>query len=127
MCTSYVYVYNCNQFNGGYSCWHCLQPGETYKHDTGGISHIFPFDKNNPKGPVRTKETIMQDTDQVVRNIRQHKTKSSVNGHKGKFWFMFLNSFDYVNSCVIDYMDGVCLGVVKTLLTIWFDKKKQKQ
>lgn len=118
-------VYNCNQFNGGYSCWHCLQPGETFKHDTGGISHIFPFDKNNPKGPVRTKETIMQDTDQAVRNVRQHKTKSSVNGHKGKFWFMFLNSFDYVNSCVIDYMHGVCLGVVKTLLTIWFDKKNK--
>ena len=120
-------VYNCNQFNGEYSCWHCLQKGETYKHDSGGISHIFPYDENDPKGPTRTKESILRDTDQVMRNIRENKTKSSVNGHKGKFWFMFLKTFDYVNSCVIDYMHGVCLGVMKTLLTIWFDKKNKDQ
>lgn len=120
-------VYNCNQFNGEYSCWYCLQRGETYKHDTGGISHIFPYDVNDPKGPKRTKQTILRDTDQVVHNIRQNITKSSVNGHKGKFWFMYLKSFDYVNSCVIDYMHGVCLGVVRTLLTIWFDKKNKEK
>lgn len=38
---------------------------------------------------------------------------------------MFFNLFDYVNSCVIDYMYGVCLGVVKMLFMIWFDKKNK--
>lgn len=37
-------VFNCNQFygGGGYSCWHCLQPEETYKHDTGGFRTLDP-------------------------------------------------------------------------------------
>ena len=118
-------VYNCNQFNGQYSCWHCLQPGQTYKHDSGGISHIFPYDKANPKGPPRTESGVKEDTEKVIKNIRENVTKSTVNGHKGKFWFMFLKHFDMINSCVIDYMHGVCLGIMKTLLTIWFDKKNK--
>lgn len=54
-----VFVYNCNQFNGGYSCWYCLQLGEIFKYDMGGILYIFFFDKNNLKGFVCIKEIIM--------------------------------------------------------------------
>lgn len=36
-------VYNCNQFNGEYSCWFCLQKGETYKHETGGNFSYIPL------------------------------------------------------------------------------------
>lgn len=118
-------VYNCLQFNGDNSCWHCLQRGETYKHETGGISHNFQYDEHDPKGPPRTKESVNLDVDKVMDNVRRNVTQSSVNGHKGRFWFMYLETFDYINSCIIDYMHGVCLGVVKTLLTIWFDKKNK--
>jgi hypothetical protein len=70
-------------------------------------------------------DTIRKDIDDVVKNIHEGVSKFSVNGHKGKFWFMFLKHFDMINSCVIDYMHGVCLGTVKTLMTIWFDKKNK--
>lgn len=120
-------VYNCNQFNGEYSCWFCLQKGETYKHETGGISHIYPYDEANPKGPPRSRETINRDVQSAVEKIFKNESKSTVNGHKGKFWFMYLKYFDPVKSCVIDYMHGVCLGTVKQLLTLWFDKKNKSK
>lgn len=62
-------VYNCNQFNGEYSCWFCLQRGETYKHKTGGISHIYAYDEANPKGPPRSRETINIDVQSAVEKI----------------------------------------------------------
>lgn len=40
---------------------------------------------------------------------------------------MYLKYFDPVKSCVIDYMHGVCLGTVKQLLTLWFDKKNKSK
>lgn len=120
-------VYNCNQFNGEYSCWFCLQKGETHKHETGGISHIFPYDEANPKGPPRSKESIKRDTQSAVQKVLNNESKFTVNGHKGKFWFMYLKHFDPVKSCVIDYMHGVCLGTVKQMLTLWFDKKNKSK
>ena len=118
-------VYNCNQFNGEYSCWFCLQKGETYKHETGGISHIFPYNEFNPKGPPRINETINKDIQSVVEKVFKNESKCTVNGHKGKFWFMYLKYFDPIKSCIIDYMHGVCLGTVKQMLTLWFDKKNK--
>lgn len=55
----------------------------------------------------------------------KNESKCTVNGHKGKFWFMYLKYFDPVKSSVIDYMHGVCLGTVKQLFTLWFDKKNK--
>lgn len=89
-------VYNCNQFNGEYSCWFCLQRGETYKHETGGISHIYPYDEANPKGPPRSRETINRDVQSAVVIIFKNDSKCTVNGHKEKFWFMYLTYFDPV-------------------------------
>lgn len=115
-------VYNCNQFNGEYSCWFCLQSGETFRHDTGGISRIFPYVDANPKGPPRDRETVNRDVQGAVNKVLNSESKFTVHGHKGAFWFKYLKHFDVVKSCVIDYMHGVCLGTVRQLLTLWFDK-----
>ncbi|XP_078312805.1 uncharacterized protein LOC144619254 [Crassostrea virginica] len=40
---------------------------------------------------------------------------------------MYLDNFDPIYSCVIDYMHGICLGVCKQLLTLWFDKKNKSE
>ena len=119
-------VYNCNQFNGDFSCWFCLQKGETFKHESGGISHVYPF-KESPKDPPRTPKTVKRDVQLASTKIRNHESKTTVNGHKGKFWFMYLDNFDPIYSCVIDYMHGICLGVCKQLLTLWFDKKNKSE
>ena len=109
------------------SCWFCLEKGETCKIDTGGTCHVFPFNSENPTNVPRTKETVKSDIMNVCKNINNGSKEYIVRGHKGPFWFFYLQYFDPVNSCVIDYMHGVCLGVMKTLLTLWFDKSKQKE
>lgn len=38
-----VIVYNCNQFNGEFSCWFCLQKGEIFKYELGGILYIYLY------------------------------------------------------------------------------------
>ena len=119
-------VYNCNQFNGDYRCWFCLQKGETFKHESVGISHVFPF-KESPKDPLRTPKSVKRDVQLASTKIRNHESKTTVNGHKGNFWFMYLDNLDPIYSCVIDYTHGICLGVCKQLLTLWFDKKTNPQ
>lgn len=120
-------VYNSIQFNGKYSCWYCLEQGETCKLDTGGSCHVFPFNRDNPKNEPRTKETVSQDIRSVFENIEYNSKDYLVRGHKGPFWFFYLKHFDVINSCVIDYMHGICLGIMKTLLSLWFDKSKRNK
>lgn len=40
---------------------------------------------------------------------------------------MFLEYFYVINGFVIDYMYGVCVGVMKLLLVFWFDKKYKNE
>lgn len=113
-------VYNATQYNGDFSCTFCLNKGETHKLETGGIVHIFPYNNANPKGNMRTKRTVVDDVKQVQTNVENGMKKFAVHGHKGPFWFLYLKYFNPVYSCVIDYMHGVCLGVTKQLLNLWF-------
>ena len=39
----------------------------------------------------------------------------------------YIPNFDQVWSCPIDYMHGICLGVRKMLLALWFDSKHHSQ
>ena len=118
-------VYNFIQFNGGYSCWFCLDKGESCKLDTGGTCHVFRYNCDRPKNEPRTEGTVSSDIRDVCNKISNNEKKFVVRGHKGPFWFFYLKYFDSLSSCVIDYMHGVCLGVMKTLLTLWLDKSKK--
>lgn len=42
---------------------------------------------------------------------------------KGPFWFIYLKYFSCVDGFVIDYMHGICSGVMKLLLNLWFSKE----
>ncbi|CAG2216785.1 unnamed protein product [Mytilus edulis] len=118
---------NSMQFNGAYGCWYCYQPGTTYKTDKGGHTHIFPYQEGNPKGPERTVESLQSDVNEVIAKIHQNEKNYIVRGVKGPFWFMFLKNFDVIRGFVIDYMHGICGGIMKMLLTFWFDKKFKHQ
>lgn len=118
-------VTNSIQFNGKFSCWFCLQQGETYHTSGGGHCHVFPFQVENPKGPARTCKEIKNDVYAAVKNIRDGKKDYIARGVKGPFWFMFLKHFDFLNGVVIDYMHGVCSGVMKMMLGLWFGKENK--
>lgn len=118
---------NSMQFNGAYCCWFCLQRGETYTTNKGGHVHIFRYQKDDPKGPQRTPENLQDDVNSVISNIQENKKDFVVRGVKSPFWFMFLEHFHVINGFVIDYMHGVCAGVMKLLLVLWFDKKHKNE
>ena len=116
-------VSNSVQFNGKYGCWYCLQPGETFKTGERGCCHIFPFQKHDPKGPARTMKSLLEDVNETVSKIQSGEKSYTSNGIKGPSWLMFLKYFNAIDGYVIDYMHGVCAGVMKTLLARWFSKE----
>ena len=101
-------VCNSMQYNGEYGCWKCLQPGKTVKTGQRGHARAFPFNEEDPKGPLRTNELTLQHARYVV------------NGVKGFSWLSILQHHDIVRGTAIDYMHGVLLGVQKLLLNLWF-------
>ncbi|XP_069470109.1 uncharacterized protein [Ambystoma mexicanum] len=114
-------VSNSTQFNGKFGCWHCLQEGES---TVSGKGHcwVFPYNDEGPKGPPRTLDTITEDVKHVIDNIKTGQSSYTVRGIKGPTWFMFLKYFCITKGFVIDYMHGVCGGIMKLLLTVWFTK-----
>lgn len=54
-------VTNSIQFNGKYGCWRCLQPGEPFHTQKGGICHILPYNDDDPCGPKRSLDSIRSD------------------------------------------------------------------
>ena len=62
-------IQNFIQFNGFYGCCSCEQPGKTVQTANGGHVHTFPYVKNSPKEPARTKEACLQ---YAVEAVSQH-------------------------------------------------------
>ena len=90
-------VCNSIQFNGFYGCLRCRQPGKSVRTGKGGHVHVYPFNENDPCGPLRTKTGIMADAKQAVQQ------KFLVNGIKGPCWFAALQHHDIVLGTAIDY------------------------
>lgn len=113
----------CNhvQYNGAFSCWKCEQEGETASVGR-GHARIFPFQSEEPKGPVRTKENVLENARTAVQD-QQVVMGKPVKGIKGPSWLFFVPHFNIVSGIAIDYMHGVLLGVQKMLLELWFSEK----
>lgn len=107
-------VLNTVQFNGNYGCMKCEQPGKTEKTGPRGHMHAFPFQHTDPKGPPRTHEKLVNDAKSA------HETKSTVHGVKGPTWLSKVNCFDVILGTGVDYMHSVLLGVMHTLMFLWF-------
>lgn len=115
-------VCNSVQYNGSFSCWKCMQKGETSERGK-GHTHVFPYISANPKGPERTVYDVHRDAQQAMNNLEQRKTGYSVNGVKGPSWLTFFPNFNIVKGISIDYMHSVLLGVQKLLLRLWFSSE----
>ena len=107
-------VCNSVQYNGSYGCFKCKQKGKSVKVSARGHVHAFPFVQPDPYGPKRTHLETLRDADKAV------KTGEVIDGIKGPSWFAGLSSYDIIKGTAIDYMYGLCLGVMKTLLNLWF-------
>lgn len=119
----------CNgmQYNGENGCWKCLQPGQTVKTGVRGHSRAFLYQDDNPKGPLRTSESVKENGVEAARRQKRGVSRYIVNGVKGPSWFSLLKHFDLVRGMGIDYMHGVLLGVQKLLLTLWFSPTFSKE
>ena len=120
-------VANSIQFNGRFGCWHCLQKGQNFRTTSGGNCHVFPYNDDEPSGPKRTIEDIERDVKQVMDKIQQGQKDYVTNGIKGPSWLMYLSWFDFANGFVIDYMHGICGGVTKSLLKLWFTSTHKRE
>ena len=107
-------VLNMNQFNGNFSCTKCLQSGKNERTAAGGNIHVFPYIRDDPKGPTRTDCQCVNDA------VAAFNAKTTVNGIKGPSFLMAVKSYSFVKGTVIDYMHGVILGVSKVLINLWF-------
>ena len=115
-------VCNNTQFNGKFGCWYCEQQGKSWL-TVKGHTTIFPFDKDNHKGPARTPETIKRDADIASEKIRGGKKNVSEKGIKGNGWFQYMERFNLVNGMVVDPMHCLYAGVTTLLMNIWFGKE----
>ncbi|XP_041369952.1 uncharacterized protein LOC121383920 [Gigantopelta aegis] len=104
---------NMTQFNGKYGCPRCMQPGEVVQTGN-GHTQIFPFHEGNVDGPLRSHDQFIGHGEQAL------KTKTIIYGIKGPSWLTDI-TFDSVRGTAIDYMHTVLLGLVRRLLTLWFD------
>jgi len=110
-------VCNSVQYNGSYGCLKCKQRSETVKVSARGHMPAFPFIKPDLYGPKRTHSETLRDADTAVESGK------AVDGIKGPSWFAGLSNYDVIKGTAIDYMYGLCLGVMKTLLSLWFASK----
>lgn len=88
-----------------------LDTGNAYKRgkqpkSEGDIPMFFPFCHDDPKGPPRTKENVVQDAQEIVQ-LKQTKNVQNLDGVKGPSWLLLLPDLSVVDGIAIDYMHGV--------------------
>ena len=101
---------NMNQFNGYYGCVHCLHPGERLESFS---KTVFPYSKN-------IKPRLNSDYLQQVQVANDQNT--TYMGVKGSCW---LSQFIQIpENVILDYMHLSCIGVVKSLMFLWLESKR---
>ncbi|XP_053397033.1 uncharacterized protein LOC128556331 [Mercenaria mercenaria] len=111
------------QFNGENGCGYCTEKGKVVTSGK-GHSRIYPF---NSEHESKLGHDSLRTHEQTKRNaVLAQNSKKAVQGVKGISWGLILPHFDIILGVPIDYMHAVLLGVVKQLITFWFDKSYSK-
>lgn len=106
---------NMAQFNGEYGCIKCKQAGSVVPIGK-GHGRVFPFDASLIDGPKRNHDEFIANGEEAFAS------GTRVLGVKGPSWWANICA-DVINGTGIDYMHTVLLGLVRRLLTLWFDPK----
>ena len=99
----------------------CLIKGTSSSTKKGHVK-TFPYSESC-NAEKRTKESYLNHANKAVHSD-PHK---SVYGIKGPCWLSALNNFDIINGIGVDYMHCVLVGVVKTLMKLFFSKEYSKE
>lgn len=113
------------QFNGKFGCPVCYHEGEVLQLSEKGRSRVYPF----LAAEMRTHDEIY-DLGLSAEKMFIASNKKSVDaqkGVKGCSILMKLPQFDIVRAHTVDYMHCVLLGIMKMLLTLWFDVSHAKE
>lgn len=102
--------------NGSFGCSNCHIKGITVKSGK-GIAHSYPYTEFKST-TLRTAESFLHDAEEA------HATRKPVHGIKGYSLLLCLNHHNIVMGTTIDYMHGLLLGVVKSLVNLWFSPSK---
>ena len=105
------------QYNGAFSCFSCMSHGGRY--DVGKTSvQVYPYSRNIE---LRSNDDVADFARQAVI-ARQNDPEATVYGVKGPS-LLFVMLLSLILCCPIDIMHGVFLGVMKTLMNLWFDSQ----
>ena len=110
-------VFNLIASNGYHSCLKCIQSGSTIKNKNGNSVHVFPYQKNDPSGPERTKLNYSDNLEQL-----QNNKNFKFLGIKGPT-VLFQLAYFTIENIQIDYMHSIMFGVIKSFFDLWFSSE----
>ncbi|VDI09445.1 Hypothetical predicted protein [Mytilus galloprovincialis] len=113
-----AYVLQMTQHNGKHGCLYCLEPGKVVKSGKANC-RSYPYRDVDPE--PRTKENIKSDAQEAIASGKR------VHGINSESVLSCLPYFDVTTNVVIDYMHGILLGILKKLMSLWFDSKNSKE
>lgn len=105
--------------NGYMGCGYCLHPGYLVKAPNGNKA-VVRFVRNEFV-PIRTHHNFWE----TYRSLTSSSNRE--NGIKNVSCMTAAIGFDLANSYSIDYLHCVLLGVMRKLLSLWFDSKYHDQ
>lgn len=117
------------QFNGSNGCGVCLEEGTVVKSGK-GHARVYLFNKEHASklghADIRDSSSTKKHAIAAYKKRQDGFKKFAVLGVKEISWGLVMPKFDIIRGVPIDYMHAVLLGVVKEMLSLWFDKEYSK-
>lgn len=110
---------NVKQFNGQYGCGYCLHPGSIVSKGQGNV-RVY-MESPTDQFCSRTNDNMLQHAEMAISQ------NEPVFGVKGPSMLSLIPLFDLVKGFFPDYMHSVLLGVVRQMISLWFDSSNHSK
>lgn len=114
------------QYNGECGCPYCKERGKNIRTEKSGNTRVYPYitkKEREQKAQLRDHRGFYDNGKEALERKQNGINKPEVHGVKCISPAFGLPGFDVIKGTAIDYMHTVLLGVVKTLLSYWFDTR----